>query len=476
MLLCHLRWPASQAVGALRIRCMTFPTFSQDSAGADSAVLDCEIAIVGAGPAGLMAAERLSAQGHSVCVFDAKASVGRKFLMAGKGGMNLTHSEPFPAFVQRYGTSAEQLAPMLQAFGPQQVCEWVQSLGLETFVGSSGRVFPTDMKAAPLLRAWMTRLRQQGVRFFMRHRWTGWSANGDLQVQAESGTVAVHARAVLLAVGGGSWARLGSDGAWMPWLAERGIAVNPLRPSNCGFDVGQSPLLEGETRRAFLQGLVGQQAECGGWTAWFKERFAGQPFKSVAIRFVGSDGVVFDRRGEFVATATGGEGSLIYAVSSLLRDEIQRSGSAVFHLDLLPAWSDAKVLDAVRHPRGSRSLSSHLKGRLGLDGIKAAILREVLSKAEMEDPVRLARAIKALPITVVAARPMDEVISTAGGVCWESVDAGLMSRQQPGVFFAGEMLDWEAPTGGYLLTACMATGVQAAQGITKFLADSAAQP
>lgn len=452
---------------------MTFSSSLQDSAGADSVVLDCEIAIVGAGPAGLMAAERLSALGHSVCVFDAKASVGRKFLMAGKGGMNLTHSEPFPAFVQRYGASAERLRPMLEAFGAQQVCEWVQGLGLETFVGSSGRVFPTDMKAAPLLRAWMTRLRQQGVRFFMRHRWTGWSAAGSLQMQTESGAVAVRARAVLLALGGGSWARLGSDGAWMPWLAERGIAVTPLRPSNCGFDVGQALVASGETRRAFLQGLLGQQAEGRGWTPWFAERFAGQPFKSVAIRFVGGDGVVFDRRGEFVATATGVEGSLIYAVSSLLRDEIQRSGSAVFHLDLLPAWSDAKVLEAVRHPRGSRSLSSHLKGRLGLDGIKAAILREVLSKAEMDDPVRLARAIKALPITVVAPRPIDEVISTAGGVCWESVDADLMSRQQPGVFFAGEMLDWEAPTGGYLLTACMATGVQAAQGVAKFLTGSA---
>jgi len=257
-------------------------------------------------------------------------------------------------------------------------------------------------------------------------------------------------------------------------LAERQIAVAPLQPSNCGFDVGPAPSAEGETRRAFLQGLVGQPADQGGWTPWFKERFAGQPFKSVAIRFVGSDGRVFDRRGEFVATETGVEGSLVYAVSSQLRDEIQRSGSAVFHLDLLPAWSDAKVLSEVRHPRGSRSLSSHLKGRLGLDGIKAGILREVLSKAEMEDPVRLAAAIKALPITVVAPRPIDEVISTAGGVRWEAVDADLMSRQQPGLFFAGEMLDWEAPTGGYLLTACMATGVQAAQGMDRFLASQAA--
>ncbi|MDI9854975.1 TIGR03862 family flavoprotein [Comamonas sp. 17RB] len=453
---------------------MTLSASSQDALHAGPAALDCEIAIIGAGPAGLMAAERLSAQGRAVCVFDAKASVGRKFLLAGKGGMNLTHSEPLEAFVGRYGDSAAHLRPLLEAFGPQQVCEWVQGLGLQTFVGSSGRVFPTDMKAAPLLRAWMTRLRQQGVRFFMRHRWTGWASDGSLQLQAESGRVAVRAQAVLLALGGGSWARLGSDGAWVPWLAERQIAVAPLQPSNCGFDVGPAPSAEGETRRAFLQGLVGQPADQGGWTPWFKERFAGQPFKSVAIRFVGSDGRVFDRRGEFVATETGVEGSLVYAVSSQLRDEIQRSGSAVFHLDLLPAWSDAKVLSEVRHPRGSRSLSSHLKGRLGLDGIKAGILREVLSKAEMEDPVRLAAAIKALPITVVAPRPIDEVISTAGGVRWDAVDADLMSRQHPGLFFAGEMLDWEAPTGGYLLTACMATGVQAAQGMNRFLASRAA--
>ncbi len=474
----YLRPPAARmgghAVCTLRIRFMTLSASSQDALHAGPAALDCEIAIIGAGPAGLMAAERLSAQGHAVCVFDAKASVGRKFLLAGKGGMNLTHSEPLEAFVGRYGDSAAHLRPLLETFGPQQVCEWVQGLGLKTFVGSSGRVFPTDMKAAPLLRAWMTRLRQQGVRFFMRHRWTGWATDGSLQLQAESGRVAVRARAVLLALGGGSWARLGSDGAWVPWLAERQIAVASLQPSNCGFDVGQAPSAEGETRRAFLQGLAGQPADQGGWTPWFKERFAGQPFKSVAIRFAGSDGKVFDRRGEFVATETGVEGSLVYAVSSLLRDEIQRTGSAVFHLDLLPAWSDAKVLGEVRHPRGSRSLSSHLKGRLGLDGIKAGILREVLSKAEMEDPVRLAAAIKALPITVVAPRPIDEVISTAGGVRWEAVDADLMSREQPGLFFAGEMLDWEAPTGGYLLTACMATGVQAARGMDRFLASGAA--
>ncbi|WP_370682541.1 NAD(P)/FAD-dependent oxidoreductase [Comamonas sp. GB3 AK4-5] len=412
------------------------------------------ISIIGAGPAGLMAAEVLASQGHEVHVWDAKASVGRKFLLAGKGGMNLTHSEAFESFVTRYGSSSEPLRPMLQAFGPQQVCDWVHGLGLETFVGSSGRVFPSDMKAAPLLRLWMARLRRLGVQFHMRHRWTGWAADGALRLVSETGEVTVRPRATLLALGGGSWARLGSDGAWLPWLAARGVDVASLQPSNCGFDVG---------------GLRGDPA-AQGWTPFFAERFAGQAFKSVAIQFTDSQGRSFARRGEFVATQTGIEGSLVYAVSSLLRDEIAHSGRATLHLDLLPAHSAERVLEAVRHPRGARSLSSHLKSRLGLEGVKAAVLREVLDKDGMDDPVRLAQAIKALPLTVVAARPIDEVISTAGGVRWQAVDDMLMSRKLPGLFFAGEMLDWEAPTGGYLLTACMATGVRAAQGIQQYVA------
>lgn len=433
---------------------------SSSAAAAQTTVSAVEdgVCIIGAGPAGLMAAEMLASQGIAVHVWDAKASVGRKFLMAGKGGMNLTHSEAFESFVSRYGSSSEALHPMLQAFGPQQVCDWVHGLGLETFVGSSGRVFPTDMKAAPLLRLWMARLRRLGVQFHMRHRWTGWSADGALRLESEAGEVQLRPRATLLALGGGSWARLGSDGAWLPWLAARSVDVAPLQPSNCGFDVGG------------LQGDLSAK----GWTPFFAERFAGQAFKSVAIQFTDSQGRSFARRGEFVATQTGIEGSLVYAVSSLLRDEVSRTGSATLHLDLLPAHSAERVLEAVRHPRGARSLSSHLKGRLGLDGVKAAVLREVLDKAGMEDPQRLAQAIKALPLTVVAARPIDEVISTAGGVRWQAVDEMLMSRQQPGLFFAGEMLDWEAPTGGYLLTACMATGVRAAQGVRQYLAQSSA--
>jgi predicted flavoprotein YhiN len=448
---------------------MTFSIPSPLSRNSQPSVLDCEVAIVGAGPAGLMAAEQLSAQGHAVSVFDSKASVGRKFLLAGKGGMNLTHSEPFQNFVTRYGQSAERLRPMLETFGPQQVCEWVSGMGLQTFVGTSGRVFPTDMKAAPLLRQWMARLRQRGTRFFMRHHWQGWNEQGLLQMQTESGVMWVRARVTLLALGGGSWARLGSDGAWVTHLVERGIAVAPLQPSNCGFDVGVVVSTIREAHSLFSLESQGQCPRENGWTPWFRERFAGQPFKSVAIKFVSGTGEIFERRGEFVATQTGVEGSLIYAVSSMMRDEIARTGEAVFYLDLLPAWSDVKVLDAVRHPRGARSLSSHLKGRLGLDGIKAAVLREVLSKKEIDDPLCLAQAIKALPIKLAATRPIDEVISTAGGVCWDEVDECLMSRRHQGLFFAGEMLNWEAPTGGYLLTACMATGVQAAQGIDLFL-------
>ena len=411
------------------------------------------VAIVGGGPAGLMAAEVLSRAGVSVSVFDAMPSVGRKFLLAGKGGLNLTHSENVDAFAARYGKRRSQIEPLLAAFGAEDVRSWARGLGVETFVGSSGRVFPMDMKAAPLLRAWLQRLRHppsgESVRFFMRQRWVGWPVNAQdptpLEFETPSGTVHVHADAVVLALGGGSWARLGSDGAWLPWLQARGVAVAPLLPANCGFDVK------------------------GGWSAYFAERFAGQPFKSVAISLPGPQGERFARKGEFVATATGVEGSLVYAASALLREDILARGAASFNVDLLPDRSPQWVLAEVAHPRGSRSLSTHLKSRLHLDGIKTALLHEVLTKEQLHDPVALAQAVKALPIALQATRPIDEAISTAGGVLFEAMDNQLMLLNWPGAFCAGEMLDWEAPTGGYLLTACLASGRKAGQGVLNYL-------
>ena len=430
-----------------------------------------QVIVVGAGPAGLMAAEVLAAAGVAVHVYDAMPSVGRKFLLAGKGGLNLTHSEPAGIFASRYGARQGMIAPWLDTFGAEKVRDWAKGLGVDTFVGTSGRVFPADMKAAPLLRAWMHRLRHGAtagrvdgaagvalpiavpVTFHMRCRWVGWDdtttghgASTSLVFDTPTGQVRAEADAVVLALGGGSWARLGSDGAWVPVLAARGIKVAPLLPSNCGFDVQ------------------------GGWSAHFADRFAGQPFKSVALLFQPSgQAPAFSRKGEFVATATGVEGSLVYAASSLLRDQITAHGQATFHLDLLPDMTPDKVLAEVLHPRGSRSLSSHLKSRLRLDGIKAGVLHELLTRAQMNDAAQLAQAIKALPITLVATRPLDEAISSAGGVMLEGLDAALMLTGLPGVFCAGEMLDWEAPTGGYLLTACLASGASAGQGVKHYL-------
>jgi len=317
--------------------------------------------VVGAGPAGLMAAEMLSAAGVQVDVYDAMPSAGRKFLLAGRGGLNLTHSEPFEAFAARYGSRRAEIEARLKSFDPQALREWVHGLGIATFVGTSGRVFPADMKAAPLLRAWLHRLREAGVRFHMRHRFTGWSADGALRFATQYGEVQARADGVVLALGGASWSRLGSDGAWVPLLQARGVAMAPLLPSNCGFDLR------------------------GGWSGYFASRFAGQPFKSVAIRFG-----PFHRQGEFVATATGVEGSLIYAASALLRDEIALQGIATLELDLLPACSMQHVLAQAAHPRGSRSLASHLKSRLGLAGIKLALLHELLPKPDLHEPAKLA--------------------------------------------------------------------------------------
>ncbi len=411
------------------------------------------VIVIGGGPAGLMAAEVLGAAGVAVHLYDAMPSVGRKFLLAGKGGLNLTHSEPAALFESRFGARHGEVKGLLQDFGAAPIRDWAAGLGIATFVGSSGRVFPADMKAAPLLRAWLHRLRypQAGppVQFHMRHRWTGWgepeAGRIGLLFDTPKGALQVHADAVVLALGGASWSRLGSDGAWVALLQQRGVEVAPLLPANCGFDVR------------------------GGWSPHFAGRFAGMPFKSVAIRFQNSGGEIFQRQGEFVATATGVEGSLVYAASSLLRDEIAAHGSATFTIDLLPALSPQRVRQEVAHPRGSRSLSSHLKSRLGIEGIKAGLLHELLAKADMADAPRLAAALKALPVTLAAARPIDEAISSAGGVCFKALTPQLMLRQLPGVWCVGEMLDWEAPTGGYLLTASMASGRAAAQGVLAWL-------
>ena len=400
-------------------------------------------AVIGGGPAGLMAAEVLSQNGVHVELYDAMPSVGRKFLMAGKGGMNITHSEPIERFLDRYGARREQIKPLLEAFSPDVLREWMRGLGIETFVGTSRRVFPVDMKAAPLLRAWLHRLRAEGVSFYMRYRWCGWNDEGALCFATPEGERTVQADAVVLALGGGSWPQLGSTGAWMPLLAQRGVAVAPLRPANCGFDVG--------------------------WSEHFRTHFAGHPLKSVVLTFTDAAGVTHRKQGDCVVTATGLEGGMIYALSAPLRDEIAASGSVLIHLDLTPGKELPRVMDEVSHPRGSRSLSSHLQSRVGIKGVKTALLREGVASADFADPVRLSKAIKSLPLRFVSPRPLDEAISSAGGVAFEALDPRLMICTLPGVFCAGEMLDWEAPTGGYLLTACFASGHAAGKGVLDWL-------
>jgi uncharacterized flavoprotein (TIGR03862 family) len=392
--------------------------------------------VIGAGPAGLMAAEVLAAAGVAVDVYDAMPSAGRKFLMAGKSGLNLTHAEPFDAFVARYRERQDWVEPWLRAFDARALREWAHGLGVDTFVGSSGRVFPEGMKAAPLLRAWLHRLRAAGVRFHMRHRWIGWE--GDALVFDNGTKVGAGGTAIIYALGGGSWARLGSDGAWVPRLRERGVEVARLRPANCGFEVA--------------------------WSDHFREKFAGQPVKTVTAMF---DGNV--RQGEFVVSRHGVEGSLIYAFSAALRDVIEHDGCATLRLDLAPGKSLERLTQEIAHPRGARSMASHLQSRAGIAGVKAGLLRECATKEDFADPVRLAAVIKALPLRLVAPRALDEAISSAGGVTAAALDAQLMLKALPGVFCAGEMLDWEAPTGGYLLTACIASGRAAGQGALAWL-------
>ena len=398
------------------------------------------VAIIGGGPAGLMAAEVLAGAGVQVDLYDAMASVCRKFLLAGKGGMNITHAEDAATFNTRYREREGEVAAWLNNFDGAAVRAWIHGLGIDTFVGSSGRVFPTDMKAAPLLRAWLKRLREAGVVIHTRHRWLGWDNSGSLRIDSPEGEKTIKPDATLLALGGGSWSRLGSDGAWMLPLEQRAVGLAPLQPSNCGFEV---------------------QA----WSDLMVSKFAGAPLKNIAIGL--NDDV--PRLGECVITATGIEGSLIYALSAPTREAINQHGSATLHLDLLPGRPVDKVQAALDKPRGSRSLSKHLHSQLGIDGVKAALLRELTPTETFADMALLAKAIKALPLTLVKTRPLDEAISSAGGVLFEAMDERLMLKQVPGVFCAGEMLDWEAPTGGYLLTGCFASGRAAGRGMLEWL-------
>ncbi|TBW07513.1 TIGR03862 family flavoprotein [Azotobacter chroococcum] len=398
------------------------------------------VAIIGGGPAGLMAAEVLSQAGLAVELYERMPSVGRKFLLAGVGGMNITHSEAREPFLSRYGARREEIGRLLQDFDAEALRQWVHDLGIDTFVGSSGRVFPADMKAAPLLRAWLRHLREAGAHIHTRHRWLGWDADGALRLSGPEGEKSIRPAACLLALGGGSWARLGSDGAWVPLLEARGVSVAPLRPANCGFEVA-------------------------GWSAHLRERFAGAPLKHVGLRL----GDELARHGECVLTAGGVEGSLVYALSAAIRERIERDGRATVFVDLLPQHEPARVLAALAKPRGSRSMARHLHGQLGIDGVKAALLRELAPAAAFAEPARLAGLIKALPLELLRPRPLDEAISSAGGVPFEALDENLMLRGVPGTFCAGEMLDWEAPTGGYLLTACFASGRAAAHGLLRWL-------
>lgn len=402
------------------------------------------VAIIGGGPAGLMAAETVRAAGHQVDVYEAKGSPGRKFLIAGKGGLNLTHSDPQALFVARYRERAAEVGDWLADFDGPALRDWARGFGVETYVGSSGRVFPVDRKAAPLLRGWVRRLKEQGVRLHVQHRWVGWDADGALRLATPEGEVRVQADAVVLAMGGGSWPELGSDAAWVDPLLARGIDIAPLQPANCGFDIA--------------------------WSDYFRERQAGAPLKPVVAHWTALDGQACVQQGECVISADGIEGSLVYAMAADLRDTLARDGRVQLHLDLLPGQTEAQVLDKLLRPRQGRSFGEHLRRQLGLGGVKSALLFEVLGKDAGQLPAeRIAASLKRLPLSPQRPRPIAEVISSAGGVRLEALDRQLMLRALPGTFCAGEMLDWEAPTGGYLLTACYASGLRAGRGVVAYL-------
>src|ERR1700726_3338163 len=407
-----------------------------------SSLSKTQVAVIGAGPAGLMAAEVLASGGAGVTVYDAMASAGRKLLMAGRGGLNLTHSEPLPEFLKRYGEAMPQLAPAISAFPPDALRQWSDALGQPTFVGSSGRVFPKAFKASPLLRAWLRRLDSMGVQFALRHRWTGWDDNGRLSFQAPNGQSAVDISATVLALGGASWPRLGSDGAWVDTLAAKSVSVTRLRPANCGFTVA--------------------------WSDIFRARFEGQPLKAAALS-VGAHTV----RGEAMITRTGIEGGAIYALSADLREAIENSGQATLHVALRPDFEMSELTARLSAPRGKQSFSNWLRKAAHLSPVAIGLLQEaaiasgaVLSSLSVAS---LAGLINDVPIKLSGVAPIARAISTAGGISFDELDADFMIRRLPGVFAAGEMLDWEAPTGGYLLQACFATGSAAGRGALKWL-------
>jgi uncharacterized flavoprotein (TIGR03862 family) len=405
-------------------------------------ILDIDAAVIGAGPAGLMAAEQLALGGMRVIVFDGMGAPARKFLLAGRGGLNLTHSEALPDFLSRYGAAQPRLTPALEAFGPEQLRAWADDLGQPTFVGSSGRVFPVAMKASPLLRAWLRRLDALGVQLRLKHRWTGWDGEGRLSFDTADGPRSIAARATVLALGGASWPRLGSDGSWSKLLAAKDIAIAPLRPANCGF--------------------------VARWSALFADKYQGAPLKNVALSF-GPRTV----RGEAVITRDGIEGGAIYAISAVLRDAILAEGEARLSIALRPDLTTADLAARLAKPKGKQSLSTYLRKAAGLSPAGIGLLQEAAHGSGVALATlpadQLAALINAVPVRLVATAPIAKAISTAGGIALGEIDADYMLRKLPGVFAAGEMLDWEAPTGGYLLTACFATGMMAGRGALRWL-------
>ena len=381
-----------------------------------------------------MAAQVLAQAGCAVTVYDRMPSMGRKLLMAGRGGLNLTHSEPLERFLPRYGPAADPLTPLIEAFPPQALVAWAEDLGQATFVGSSGRVFPKTLKASPLLRAWLGRLRALGVELRTRHDWAGWDAAGRLRFRTPDGEASALPDAVVLALGGASWPKLGSTGAWTEVLGAQGVAVSSLKPANGGFDVA--------------------------WSDLFRDRFAGQPLKAVAVTFGRTR-----LRGEAMVTRHGLEGGVIYALSAALRDAIAKEGAARLWIDLRPGATAAQLEASIAHAPANQSVANRLRKAVHLTPLETNLLREAHGKDLPSAPAALATAIKGAPLRLTGVRPIDRAISTAGGVRFDAVDADLMLTARPGVFVAGEMLDWEAPTGGYLLQASFATGRAAALGV-----------